>query len=68
MTARHLAYALPREGPQRLVLLDADYETVVDYEAVRSFLRIERDGRWWRLAGQDRATGEMVYLEEVELD
>lgn len=65
MTSRHLAYALPREGAQTLVLLDqSGTQEVRTYEAHRSFRRIEHDGRWYRLAGVDRRTGEMCYLDE----
>lgn len=65
MTARHLAVAFPREGAQRLVLLDSTgTQEVRAYEGHRSFRRIEHDGRWYRLAGVDRQTGEMCYLDE----
>lgn len=33
--------------------------------AERSWLRVERWGRWWRLAGRDRWTGELVMLPDT---
>lgn len=62
---RHLAYALPDFAPARLVLVENDGTEVVSYDAQRSFRRIERDGRMFRLNGRDRATDEMVYVAEV---
>jgi hypothetical protein len=69
VTARHLAVAFPDAYQRaRLVLMETTGEIVVNYESFRSFRRIQRDGEWWRLAGADRATGEMVYLrEELEV-
>lgn len=66
---RHLqfAHAAPDPPGQWLVLVENDGTHVVTYRSVcGSFGRIERDGRWWRLNGVDRATGELVYLPEVE--
>lgn len=59
---RHLLYAEPQLHPARLVLTESAGEQVAAYNAPRSFHHIERDGRWFRLAGSDRATGELVYL------
>ena len=63
---RHLRPAYPGDpGPTRLILMESEGTEIVSYQARRSFRRIERDGRWFRLAGADRATGEMIYLPEV---
>jgi hypothetical protein len=71
---RHLQYALPRVEaddpyPHQLVLIEGDGTAgeVGRYTCQRTFGRIERDGRMWRLAGQDRQTGEFVYLPEADV-
>jgi hypothetical protein len=62
---RMLAYAEPQLRPATLVLIESTGETVCSITALRSFARVEHDGRWFRLNGQDRMTGEMMYLPEV---
>jgi hypothetical protein len=65
---RHLAYRTADPvTPARLALVENDGTETASYDSVRSFRRIQRDGQWWRLAGQDRANGDMIYLREVEL-
>jgi hypothetical protein len=59
-------YAEPLLQRDHLVLIESTSEVVVAFRnAPRSFRRIENRGRWFRLNGRDRATGEMVYLPEV---
>ena len=60
-------YADPGPTPSVCLLLDDDNETVVArYEGHRSWRRISRGGRWFRLAGRDMETGEHVYLPDLE--
>ena len=66
---RALAYVLgstvEAEGAVVMRLCENDGTVVHSYTGARSFHRIERDGAWWRLAGADRETGEIIYLREV---
>lgn len=62
---RHLAYALPSEEPCKMVLVEDDGTDIVAYLCNRSFRKIEREGRMFRLNGHDRTTGELVYVAEV---
>lgn len=66
---RHLIWCeADPDSADRLVLCENDGTVVVDYgSAERSWHRIERGGRWFRLNGRDRETGELIYLPEVEL-
>lgn len=65
---RHLSYVLGStlgyEGPVSLVLCNEDGTVHYTYQHIRSFRRIERHGEWWRLAGRDSETGEIIYLRE----
>jgi hypothetical protein len=63
---RHLEWVEPDFQPARLVLLESDSTEVISYLAPRSFKRIERHGRMFRLNGRDRETGELIYLPEVD--
>lgn len=65
VTVRHLAIAFPDTQPARLVLMHDTGEELATLQCERSFRRIQRHGVWFRLAGRDRATGEMVYLPET---
>lgn len=66
--ARRLLYVLgssmPDEGPALMLLLEDDGSEVARYHHFRSFHRIQRYGEWWRLAGRDSETGELVYFRE----
>lgn len=64
---RHLIFAEASPDSAILVLLENDSREVVTYRSPSgSFRLIERDGRMFRLQGRDRATGEHVYLPEIE--
>lgn len=66
---RQLAYSIPdaRGGPSILLLMRSDGEVIKRYESHGSYRTIEHNGVVWRLNGQDRATGEYIYLAEVIL-
>ena len=50
-----------------MVLVENDGTEIVSYLAPRSVHHVEHDGRRFRLNGQDRATGELIYVAEVDL-
>jgi len=62
---RHLQYVEPTIARALLTLMENDGTVIKTYDSPRSFLRIEHDGRMFRLNGQDRETLEHVYLPEV---
>lgn len=64
---RHLAFKHPSRDAAKLILMEEDGEvfcTLISPSG--SFRTIEHKGRKWRHQGVDRATGEMVYLPEIE--
>lgn len=66
----HLAYChgAPDQHSGSMLLIDDSGDTpveVVRYRCTRMFVRVERHGAWWRLQGQDRATGDCIYTKEV---
>lgn len=63
---RHLEYAEPNLSGARMILMESDGTEVARYQCERSFRRIERYGRWFRINGRDRETGETIYLPEIE--
>lgn len=69
--ARQLLYVLgstgPEEGPALMLLCNDDGTEVARYRHFRSFRRIQRYDEWWRLAGRDRETGELIYLRDQVL-
>lgn len=51
-----------------MVLLDTTgTQEVRAYEGHRSWRRIQYGEKWYRLAGVDRQTGEMCYLDESDV-
>lgn len=66
MTVRRVGYAVPDFQPCDMLFLENDGSYVAKYSAMRSFQRIERDGRWWRLNGRDLDTGQLIYLPEID--
>ena len=64
---RHLQYVEPQLNQCRMVLVENDGTEIVSYLAPRSVHHVEHDGRRFRLNGQDRATGELIYVAEVDL-
>lgn len=62
----HLRIAFASEDPCHIRMLNDDgTEHCRMDDACRSFRRIQRDGEWWRLAGQDRTTAHMIYMREM---
>lgn len=49
-----------------MVLCNEDGTVHVRYILSRPFNRVQRYGEWWRLAGRDRETRELIYLREPE--
>lgn len=70
---KHLQYFEPLNRETRsgkadiLVLLDLESNEVHRYLCYRSFLRIQYRDLWYRVNGQDRDTGEIIYIQEQEL-
>jgi hypothetical protein len=50
-----------------MVLCTNEGDEVYRYRGCRPFNRVQRQGVWWRLAGMDRKTRELIYLAEEVL-